>query len=115
MEKIDPSTLSLVVSIESKDYAPEDSEWQEECHKFYMQIKNALDEGTVESLKVEKEEEGHRGGFLEIFSTIKEERYYAISKTGGFTPNSSGYGQTANRFSSKRGHRTPCDQHFTNL
>ncbi len=46
-----------------------------------MQIKNSLDTGTVEPLKVEKEEKGHRGGFLEIFSTV----IAGISSIGGLT------------------------------
>ncbi len=70
MDKIDPSNLPLVIKLESKDYAQEDSEWQEECHQLYVQIKNVLDTGTVEPVKVEREEKGHRGGFLEMFDTM---------------------------------------------
>ena len=81
MGKIDPSNLPLVINLESKDYAPEDSEWQEECHQLYMQIKNALDTGTVEPLKVEKEGKGHCGGFLEVFNMINA----GITSIGGFT------------------------------
>jgi len=70
MGKIDPSNLPLVIKLESKDYSPGDSEWQEECRQLYSQIKKTLDTGTVEPLKVEKEEKGHRGGFLETFDML---------------------------------------------
>ncbi|MBI2485627.1 MAG: hypothetical protein HYW01_01440 [Deltaproteobacteria bacterium] len=70
MDKIDSSNLPLVIKLESKDYSPQDSEWQEECRQLYVQIKRALDTGTVEPLKVETEEKGHRGGFLETFDML---------------------------------------------
>lgn len=81
MEKIYPSHLPIVFRLESKDYAPEDSEWQKECHQLFMQIKNASDTGIVEPQKVEKEEDGYRGGFVEIFSTITA----GIGSIGGLT------------------------------
>jgi hypothetical protein len=59
MSKMDTTNLPFMIKLESEYFAPEDSEWQEECRKLYMRIKDALDEGTVEPVKVKKEEEGH--------------------------------------------------------
>jgi hypothetical protein len=81
MNKIDPPSLPIIISLESVDYRPEDSDWQEECRQLYMRIKNTVDTGTVEPLKVEKEEKGYRGGFIEIFSTVTA----GISSIGGLT------------------------------
>ena len=71
MSKMNTTNLPFMIKLESEYYAPEDSEWQEECRKLYMRIKDALDEGTVEPVKVKKEEEGHRGPIeLEMFNTF---------------------------------------------
>lgn len=81
MEKKDPSYLPIVISLESKDYAPKDSDWQRECHHLYLKIKNSLDEGIVEPLKVEEKEKGRRGGLIEIYNMITA----GIASIGGLT------------------------------
>ena len=81
MDQKRSSYLPIVISIESKNYAPEDSDWQKECHQLYSQIRKTPDEGIVEPLKAEKEENGYRGGFIEIFSTITA----GIASIGGLT------------------------------
>src|ERR1700752_865186 len=71
MSKKKTSDLPFMIKLESDDYASEDSEWQEECRKLYMRIKDTLNEGTVEPIKVKKEEEGHRGPLeFEMFDTF---------------------------------------------
>jgi hypothetical protein len=73
--------LPLEITIESQDYSPGDSEWQEECHSFYEQIKSSIGEGSLEPRKLEVVEDGHRGGILEIFSTLTA----GIASIGGLT------------------------------
>ena len=81
MSKTDQPNLPVTINLESENYQPDDSEWQEECHQLYRQIKSILDAGTIEPLKVSKEGKGYRGGFIEIFNTVTA----GIASIGGLS------------------------------
>ena len=81
MAEQDKKYLPIDITIESRDYAPGDSEWQEECNSLYQQMKQSLDDGTLEPEMLEVEEDGHRGGILEIFNVLTA----GISSIGGLT------------------------------
>lgn len=81
MSKQEKSYLPLDITIESQDYSPADSEWQEECNRLYHQIKSSLGDGSLEPRKVEVDEDGHRGGILEVFNILTA----GIASIGGLT------------------------------
>lgn len=81
MSRGDPTNLPVTINLESASYGPEDSEWQQECHQLYNQIRDALDAGTIEPLKVSKRGKGYRGGFVEIFNTVTA----GIASIGGLS------------------------------
>jgi hypothetical protein len=81
MSRGGPTDLPVTINLESENYKPDDSEWQQECHQLYSQIRDTLDTGTIEPLKVSKGGKGYRGGFVEIFSTVTA----GIASIGGLS------------------------------
>lgn len=75
------SYIPIDISITSEYHTSEDSDWQEQCNQLYQQLNNAIDEGTIEPRKVEVQNDGHRGGFLELFNTITA----GIASIGGLS------------------------------
>ena len=54
----------LIINIESENQRPEDSEWQGECHHLFTQLRNTLDDGTLEPLKLRAGSETYRGDLV---------------------------------------------------
>ena len=73
--------LPVEIHIISEVLEPHENDWQQECHQFYRQIRRAPEIDKVEPHKKEIEEEGHRGGAIEIFNMITT----GISSVGGLT------------------------------
>jgi hypothetical protein len=71
----------VTLKIETKGRKPEDSDWQNECHQLYMQIKKTMDVGTIEPLRVKAEGRTYRGDILELFNSITA----GIASVGGLS------------------------------
>jgi hypothetical protein len=71
----------IVLNIDAKDQNPEDSDWQNECHQLYVQLKDALYADTIESRTIQTESSNDRGDFIELFNTITA----GIASIGGLS------------------------------
>ncbi len=80
MKEPNHSSFTFTIQLESQDYIPEDSEWQEECRQFYNNLYDEIEEGELEPNKKESRE-GDKSGFIELFNEIVT---YGIS-IGGFS------------------------------
>ena len=69
MSESNITPIQFTIHIESQEYDHEDSEWQDECRKFYTRMVEALEEGQFEPAK-QKAPEGAKTDFVEMFNQI---------------------------------------------
>ena len=69
MSETDKGTFQFTIHMESNEYGPEESEWQDECRDFFNSMVKEIEEGELKPVE-RPSREGEKADLLLLFNEI---------------------------------------------